>query len=77
MWPLLRVRDLPCVEAVRSTVQNRRKDCRATLFTRSRMSKVRVPPGKRVIWRPWITVKGKRIYAHQRGIRAFPIIVDQ
>lgn len=41
------------------------------------MSKVRVPPGKRVIWRPWITVKGKRIYAHQRGIRAFPIIVDK
>lgn len=41
------------------------------------MSKVRVPPGKRVIWRPWITVKGKRIYAYQRGIRAFPIIVDK
>lgn len=41
------------------------------------MSMVRVPPGKRVIWRPWITVKGKRIYAHQRGIRAFPIIVNK
>lgn len=41
------------------------------------MSMVRVPPGKRVIWRPWITVKGKRIYARERGIRAFPILVDE
>ena len=41
------------------------------------MSKVSVPPGKRVIWRAWITIKGKRIYAWQRGLRAFPILVDE
>lgn len=35
-----------------------------------------LPPGKRVIWRPWITIKGKRVYASQFGKRAFPIIVD-
>lgn len=34
------------------------------------------PSGKRVIWRPWITRKGKRIYASSYGLRAFPIIVD-
>jgi hypothetical protein len=34
------------------------------------------PPGKRVIWRPWITKNGKRIYASQYGLRAFPIFVD-
>jgi hypothetical protein len=36
-----------------------------------------VPAGKRVIWRPWTTVNGKRIYARQYGKRAFPIIVDE
>ena len=41
------------------------------------MSKVSVPTGKRVIWRAWITVKGKRVYARERGIRAFPLIVDE
>lgn len=35
-----------------------------------------VPPGKRVIWRPYITVKGVRIFARQYGKRAFPILVD-
>lgn len=35
------------------------------------------PHGKRVIWRPWITVNGQRIYARQFGKRAFPIIVDE
>lgn len=34
------------------------------------------PVGKRVIWRPWITKNGKRIYASQFGMRAFPILVD-
>lgn len=34
------------------------------------------PTGKRVIWRPWITKNGKRIYARAYGLRAFPIIVD-
>lgn len=35
------------------------------------------PAGKRVIWRPWITKNGKRIYASQFGKRAFPILVDK
>lgn len=35
------------------------------------------PVGKRVIWRPWITVDGKRIYARHYGKRAFPIVVDE
>lgn len=30
-----------------------------------------------VICRPWITVRGKRIYAHQRGLKAFCFEVDQ
>jgi hypothetical protein len=41
------------------------------------MSKVTAPPGKRVIWRAWITVKGQRVYASERGLRAFPILVDE
>lgn len=77
MRPLLRVRDPFGGQAVRSMVRNGRKDCWAALLKRFDMSKVTAPPGKRVIWRPWITVKGKRIFAHQRGIRAFPIIVDE
>lgn len=36
-----------------------------------------IPPGKRVIWRPYITNNGKRIYAKSYGIRAFPILVDE
>lgn len=40
------------------------------------MTYTAVPDGKRVIWRPWITKNGKRIYASQYGLRAFPIIVD-
>lgn len=41
------------------------------------MAKFTAPPdGKRVIWRPWITKDGKRVYASQFGLRAFPIIVD-
>ena len=33
--------------------------------------------GKDVIFRPWITTKdGRRIYARQFGIRAFPIPVE-
>jgi hypothetical protein len=35
------------------------------------------PPGKRVVFRPWITRNGKRIYASQYGLRAFPIVVDE
>ena len=30
-------------------------------------------PGTRVIYRPYITIKGRRIYAWQRGLKAFPI----
>ena len=40
------------------------------------MTKYTVPPGKRVIWRAYITKKGKRVYASSFGLRAFPIIVD-
>jgi hypothetical protein len=36
-----------------------------------------VPPDKQVIWRPWITVDGRRIYARQFGMKAFPIRVDR
>lgn len=41
------------------------------------MSRISIPPGKRVIWRAWITVKGRRVYASERGLRAFPMIVDE
>ncbi len=30
-----------------------------------------------VIFRPWITRNGKRIYASQYGLRAFPIPVNR
>ena len=40
------------------------------------MSKEEVPPGKRLIFRPFTTKNGKRIYASQFGLRAFPILVD-
>jgi hypothetical protein len=38
-----------------------------------------VPPGKRLIFRPWKTdpQTGERIYASQFGKRAFAIIVDE
>lgn len=29
------------------------------------------------ICRPWITVRGKRIYAHQHGLKAFCFDVEQ
>lgn len=29
------------------------------------------------ICRPWITVRGKRIYAHQHGLKAFCFDVDE
>jgi hypothetical protein len=35
------------------------------------------PPGKRLVFRPWITKNGKRLYARQFGIRAFPILIDE
>lgn len=35
------------------------------------------PKGKRLVFRPWITVGGKRIYASQFGKRVFPILVDE
>jgi len=40
------------------------------------MAKLTAPPGKRLIFRPWITVKGKRVYAKSYGKRVFPIYVD-
>lgn len=35
-----------------------------------------VPPGKRELFVKWITVKGRRIYAHQHGLQAFRILVN-
>lgn len=36
-----------------------------------------LPPGKKIIFRPWITgPDGRRIYASTYGKRVFPIIVD-
>jgi hypothetical protein len=35
-----------------------------------------IPPGKRLVFRPWITKNGVRVYAKQYGKRAFPILVD-
>lgn len=35
-----------------------------------------IPDGYKVIFRPWITLKnGTKIYAHQRGLKAFPLLV--
>jgi len=35
-----------------------------------------VPPGYKLIFRAWITGRGgKRIYARQYGIKAFPVLV--
>lgn len=40
--------------------------------------KLRVPKeGEMLIFRPYITVNGKRIYAWERGIKAFPLIVPK
>ena len=37
-----------------------------------------VPPGKKLIFRPWITLpNGTRVFAWQFGKRAFPIYVDE
>jgi len=36
-----------------------------------------VPPDKRLVFRPWITKNGRRIYARQYGLRAFPILIDR
>ena len=36
-----------------------------------------IPPGKRLVFRPFITVKGKRIWASHYGKRAFPILIDE
>jgi hypothetical protein len=34
-------------------------------------------PGSTVVFRPWITVKGRRIYASAYGKKAFPIQVKK
>jgi hypothetical protein len=37
-----------------------------------------VPPGKKLIFRPWITLaNGRRLYASSVGKRAFPIFVAE
>jgi hypothetical protein len=38
---------------------------------------IAIPPGKRLVFRPYMTVKGKRIYAKAYGKRAFPILIDE
>jgi hypothetical protein len=30
-----------------------------------------------VIYRPWITVKGRRVYAWQRGMKAFRLVIPR
>ena len=41
------------------------------------MRKIVVPPGKRLVFRRFITTRdGRVIYASAYGIRAFPILVD-
>lgn len=36
-----------------------------------------IPPGKRLVFRPFITTRaGKRVYAKAFGKRAFPILID-
>lgn len=34
-------------------------------------------PGKRLIWRTWTTIRGRKVHASQFGLRAFPIWVDE
>ncbi len=36
-----------------------------------------VPKDKKLIFRPWVTVKGRKIYASKVGKKAFPILVDK
>lgn len=75
--PVTGARSCLRLHPVPSTVRIGRKDCWATLFKRFDMSKINAPKGKRVLWRAWITVEGRRIYASERGLRAFPIFVDE
>lgn len=35
----------------------------------------KVPPGYKVIYRPYITIKGKLVHASQYGLRAFRLVV--
>ena len=35
------------------------------------------PKGKRYIFRPYKTVDGKRVYAYEYGLKAFPMLVDE
>ena len=40
------------------------------------IDKLKIPEGYQLVFRPWITLKnGQRLYAHQVGKRAFPLIV--
>lgn len=42
------------------------------------MGHLPVPPGKRLVFRKWITLKdGTRRYASHYGKRAFPILIDE
>jgi hypothetical protein len=49
-------------------------------YTTNMVEEIKAMPGKKknsgkVIFRPWITRNGKRIYASQYGLKAFPIRV--
>lgn len=35
-----------------------------------------IPKGKKLVFRPWITIKGKKVYASSFGKKAFPILVE-
>jgi hypothetical protein len=39
------------------------------------MGKIEVPEGYKVIFRPWITKNGRRLYAKAFGFRAWPLLV--
>lgn len=38
-------------------------------------TKLHVPKGMKLIFRPFITINGQRVWAKQRGLKAFPLIV--
>ena len=39
------------------------------------MSKYKIKDEEKVIFVKWVTRKGKKIYAYQYGLKAFPIVV--
>jgi hypothetical protein len=37
--------------------------------------KITVPDGYKLVFRPWITKNGKRLYASNFGLKAWPLLV--